>query len=127
MGVGISRKNNHALPFIRGRIMLRPTSFDLIILAAQLPNTNPHSMLRYIAPPFCMQDQQLTPQTRKKTTKTHLAIGHEDHLWTRLVIFLGFRTAENAQYIGRNSRRMTVRLESLFLFIPIDDIAKGKD
>jgi hypothetical protein len=53
-------ETNHA-PFIRGRIILRPMSFDLSILAAQLPNTSPHRTPRYKEPPFCMQGQQRVP------------------------------------------------------------------
>ena len=61
-----------------------------------------------------------------KTVKTHPAIGQEDHLRTRLVLFLGFRTAEQAQDIGHNNRCVAVRLDTLFLFLPVDDISNSE-
>lgn len=60
MELSIDEKTNHGA-FIRGRIIRRPRSFDLSILAVRLPKVSPHSKLRNIAPPRCMEDQSCEP------------------------------------------------------------------
>ena len=58
---------------------------------------------------------------------THPAVGYEDHLWSCLVLLPGFRTAEQTYDVGSDDRRVAICFESLFLFLPIDDIAESED